>query len=487
MSDMYLFDNKGPWPGRPILQSPPQKVGLITSHSGGFEFSDARTDWSPTANGPVTSNAQVFFNNPDMGFFGVSSPPGSINKVDEWMAYKDQAPPEPKQIRIITKADNGDGELLTMSPRSIPNSPLQRWALVDRFSFSPRSTHSIPNSPPQSPLYRRQSPRWQKVFEEINESEEFRPNEFLQSKKCYDLIPSSGKLIVFDKKLLVRKAFTALITHGTRAAPVWDSQKQEYIGMLTITDFIRILHSYQVPGAPDQYRDIEEAIELGRIEEWKKMSEGSGLSRPSALLSVEPTATIFEAAKILLEHKIHRLPVIDSRSGNTLYIITHKRILNFLYPYLEECTLPRYFYMSLRDLGIGTYQNDVQLTVLTYDSPLSEAIKIFAETRVSAIPIVDDNKQVVDIYARFDVISIATRRKYNNLNVTLKECLQLRSSTSVNVETCKTDDLFLHVVQRIYKAQVHRLVVVDNNHHVLGLVSLSDVFRFLVYNCDDFD
>ena len=35
-----------------------------------------------------------------------------------------QAPPEPKQIRIITKADNGDGELLTMSPRSIPNSPV---------------------------------------------------------------------------------------------------------------------------------------------------------------------------------------------------------------------------------------------------------------------------------------------------------------------------------------------------------------------------
>ena len=62
-----------------------------------------------------------------------------------------------------------------------------------------------------------------------------------------------------------------------------------------------------------------------RIEEWKKMSEGSGLSRPSALLSVEPTATIFEAAKILLEHKIHRLPVIDSRSGYSSfkYIIIH--------------------------------------------------------------------------------------------------------------------------------------------------------------------
>lgn len=50
-----------------------------------FFTSDARNDWSPTngSNGsvPITGNAQVFFNNPDMGFFGVSSPPGSINKV----------------------------------------------------------------------------------------------------------------------------------------------------------------------------------------------------------------------------------------------------------------------------------------------------------------------------------------------------------------------------------------------------------------------
>ena len=28
--------------------------------------------------------------------------------------------------------------------------------------------------------------------------------------------------------------------------------------------------------------------------------------------------------------------------------------------------------------------------------------------------------------------------------------------------------------------QVHRLVVVDNDHHVVGVVSLSDILKFLV-------
>ncbi|PIO57136.1 hypothetical protein TELCIR_21460, partial [Teladorsagia circumcincta] len=39
----------------------------------------------------------------------------------------------------------------------------------------------------------------------------------------------------------VRKAFFALVYNGVRAAPLWDSEKQRFIGMLTITDFIKIL------------------------------------------------------------------------------------------------------------------------------------------------------------------------------------------------------------------------------------------------------
>lgn len=49
---------------------------------------------------------------------------------------------------------------------------------------------------------------------------------------------------VFKDDLQVRKAFFALVYNGVRAAPLWDSSKQEFVGMLTITDFIEILHRY---------------------------------------------------------------------------------------------------------------------------------------------------------------------------------------------------------------------------------------------------
>lgn len=79
---------------------------------------------------------------------------------------------------------------------------------------------------------------------------------------------------MFDTQLLVKKAFFALVyngkfewviyshygfrTHclrvnannftpllaGVRAAPLWDSAQQKFVGMLTITDFIKILQMY---------------------------------------------------------------------------------------------------------------------------------------------------------------------------------------------------------------------------------------------------
>ena len=62
---------------------------------------------------------------------------------------------------------------------------------------------------------------------------------FFKCYKCYDLIPPSTKLVVLDTELVLKKAFYAMVDTGVRACPLWDSTKQAFVGMLTITDFIR--------------------------------------------------------------------------------------------------------------------------------------------------------------------------------------------------------------------------------------------------------
>lgn len=53
------------------------------------------------------------------------------------------------------------------------------------------------------------------------------------------------------------------------------------------------------------------------------------------LVSIGPDASLFDAIKILINNRIHRLPVIDPLTGNVLYILTHKRILRFLFLYVS--------------------------------------------------------------------------------------------------------------------------------------------------------
>merc|ERR1719411_1558754 len=290
---------------------------------------------------------------------------------------------------------------------------------------------------------------------------------FFHFHKCYDLIPTSAKLVVFDTQLLVKKAFFALVYNGVRAAPLWDSRQQRFVGMLTITDFIRILQMY--------YKNPNSEME--ELEEHELVTWRNALPDVKDLIWIDPDASLFKAIQILIENKIHRLPVIDPTSGNVLYILTHKRLLRFLFLYIHDLPKPGYFERSTGDLDIGTYDN---IEVAHNDTPIIEALNKFVNFRISALPIVDDEHKLIDIYAKFDVINLAAEKTYNNLNVTLKEANEHRNESFEGVHTCqKTDSLFA-VMEIIVKAEVHRLVVVDAERRVLGVVSLSDILAYLV-------
>ena len=62
---------------------------------------------------------------------------------------------------------------------------------------------------------------------------------------------------------------------------------------------------------------------------------------------------------------------------------------------------PSYFHQAIYDLGIGTYDD---ICTATYGTPIIEALNKFVGKRVSALPIVDDEGKLLDIYAKFDVI-----------------------------------------------------------------------------------
>lgn len=290
---------------------------------------------------------------------------------------------------------------------------------------------------------------------------------FFKFHKSYDLIPTSAKLVVFDTQLLVKKAFFALVYNGVRAAPLWDSVKQRFVGMLTITDFIRILQmNYKSP-----------TLEMEELEEHRLATWRDVLHDVKDLIYICADASLYEAIKVLIHNKIHRLPVLDHTNGNVLYILTHKRILRFLFLYIQDMPQAKFLQQSVMELKIGTYE---EVEVAYEETPIIEALHKFVYKRVSALPIVDKEGRLVDIYAKFDVINLAAEKTYSNLDISLKEANRHRNEWFEGVHKCKQDESLFAVMERIVKAEVHRLVVVDDDNKVVGVVSLSDILNYLV-------
>lgn len=75
---------------------------------------------------------------------------------------------------------------------------------------------------------------------------------------------------------------------------------------------------------------------------------------------------------------------------------------------------------------------------------------------------------------------MAADKTYNDLDVSLKKANEHRNEWFEGVYKCKLDETLYTIMEKIVKAEVHRLVVVDDEDKVIGIISLSDLLLYLV-------
>ncbi|NXU24121.1 AAKG3 kinase, partial [Thalassarche chlororhynchos] len=287
---------------------------------------------------------------------------------------------------------------------------------------------------------------------------------FMRSHCCYDAVPTSCKLVVFDISLEIKKAFVALVANGVRAAPLWDSKTQSFV----------VSHGATMTRASPYPQVQIYEVEEHKIETWREVYL-QGSFKP--LVYISPSNSLFDAVYSLIKHKIHRLPVIEPVSGNVLHILTHKRILKFLHIFGSTIPKPRFLKKTVQELCVGTFRD---VAVVPETAPVYAALEIFVDRRVSALPVINDAGQVVGLYSRFDVIHLAAQKTYNNLDISVREALRQRTTCLEGVLTCYPHETMEDIIDRIAKEQVHRLVLVDENQYPRGIISLSDILQALV-------
>ncbi|CAK7220024.1 AMP-activated serine/threonine-protein kinase regulatory subunit [Sporothrix bragantina] len=295
---------------------------------------------------------------------------------------------------------------------------------------------------------------------------------FLKIRTSYDVLPLSFRLIVLDTDLLIRKSLTILIQNGIVSAPLWDSHNSTFAGLLTSTDFINVIQYYCQ--YPDRLHDIDQF----RLSGLREIEKAIG-AQPLETISVHPMKPLYEACLEMLKTRARRIPLVDvdDETGREMVVsvITQYRILKFIAVNNEHNTVM--LKKSVREIGLGTYTN---LQTAHMSDSVLDVIHVMVEHNISAVPIVDANNRVLNVFEAVDVIPCIKGGVYDDLQSSIGEALSKRAEDFPGIYTCGEDDRLDSIFDTVRKSRVHRLIVIDDDSRLRGMISLSDILKYVL-------
>lgn len=320
---------------------------------------------------------------------------------------------------------------------------------------------------------------------------------FLEGQTCYSVLRASGKVVVFDTRIPIQLAFYALVEHDMQAAPLWDPKQCEFVGILTVTDFIDVLRYYRQTGsdvATLATRSIADILaDEGILSTVLKKSvprrfivknESKENDQHSNFVAIDVEATLSRACHLLHDQCLDFLPVMLAPDMRVLATITYTCVLDHLVSNFREQR--RLFDDTIYDLGIGTYGEEV---VVAYPhQPLHEVLHTLHVHGLSAVPVVDETtKKIRGVYSRSDITFLTkasdAEDAVSNLNLTLEVLMSQQRSdvtTPDALHTCSTRHTLQSVFEYFAQVKFNRLIVVDEEEKIVGVVSARDLVAYFL-------
>lgn len=316
---------------------------------------------------------------------------------------------------------------------------------------------------------------------------------FLQSRSVFELVRTSGKVIVFETNIPIQLAFYALLEHESTAAPLWDSVRREFVGLMTITDFVDILRHYH-----DEYGRTGAAIEVlasrsiaqvmndaDAVKHFKHAAEAKShkvrcdhVKSYGQLVAVDANSSLYDACNVMRANRRRFLPVVTPEDCGVLAVVTHVDILEyFVATFREE---RRLFDQPVKELGIGTFDRVISVTGTT---PLRDVLEILSENDFSSLPVVDRAGRVNCLYSRADITFLATAADADsvvvNLSSSITDVLHTRRSEEP-MHTCPQHATLQFVFELFADIKFRRLVCLDDDRRPVGVISARDLLCYFL-------
>lgn len=302
-----------------------------------------------------------------------------------------------------------------------------------------------------------------------------------------DDVPKS--VVELDSTTTTLEAAETLWKHNILSAPVWDAEKEEYVGFFDMRDILSavVASTAHAKAQTDGETSLLEHYNISMVKELENMdgTEGTEAVKVTYLAKRNPMHTkcsaetsLEEISKLLAEHKCHRVPLCDPKTSRVSHIISQSALVKFLSHKTDADLLSE----TLADSTLY-YKKDVVTVKET--APAWEAFGILDSKRLSGIAVVDDSTGalVANTSARDIRLAASVGGSICMSMDVMSYLAELRMTTPSTKDrhpTCSVHetDTIAHVLHLLAKTGYHRVFVVDEAKKPIGVVSVADIIRF---------
>ncbi|MGF3554220.1 MAG: CBS domain-containing protein [Thermoplasmatota archaeon] len=260
-----------------------------------------------------------------------------------------------------------------------------------------------------------------------------------------------------------------------------------------VKDALKILAKHNVSGMPVLKKDTKVVVGVVTRQDIFKNPEEDQLAliMSKDYFYVEKDQDVKAAAKLLYEHRIHGLPVINTRK-QLIGIISPTDILKVLHKNLTT-SIEKYF----TNLVVPIYQ----------ETPINIVMEIINITRENALPVLNDERKLCGIVSDGDLFKLShIRESVSKTDLGMgddeddwtwegiRDTVRLHYSTSevslppvpvkevmvTNVIKASKHTSVKEVAEKMLKNHISHVPVVDANDRLLGMVTDIDLMACIL-------
>ncbi len=116
-----------------------------------------------------------------------------------------------------------------------------------------------------------------------------------------------------------------------------------------------------------------------------------------------------------------------------------------------------------------------EVKCLSTTMTLREAVILLLTNRISGAPVVDHLQQVVSVVSETDLLKLAGL----GMNTTIGQCLS-SLARAPQLITLQRHNTFEQAYKIFMTKPIHRIIVVDSNNRIQGVLTRGNVLRILV-------